>query len=89
MTQPTPPFINITLDKSVYAPGEQMTATVAYGVPEDSVARLAGRLEFLGGVVTTAPVEVQIAELLIDDDAGREWILQSNDGSTATFSATA
>jgi hypothetical protein len=90
MTQPDPATIDLTLDRSTYAPGETITATVQYHVPADSSAELTARLRFLGGVVETPPTEVQIAELELDDSApDREWTLQSNDGDTAVFTAVA
>jgi hypothetical protein len=90
MTQPAPATIELTLDRTTYAPGDTMTATVNYHVPADSSAELTARLRFLGGVVETPVTEILIAELELDDsDSAREWTLQSNDGDTAVFTAVA
>jgi hypothetical protein len=90
MTQPDPASVSLTLDKSTYAPGETITATIEYHVPGESTVDLTGRLRFLGGVAETDPVTVLIAELEIDDtDPDREWTMQSNDGETAVFTAVA
>lgn len=89
MTQPVP-AIELQMDKATYAPGEQMVATVRYQVPADSVAVLYAGIRVLGAESRTPQLTIQIAELLMhDDNPGRIWTMQSNDGSTAVFTAVA
>ena len=80
--------VSASLDKAEYAPGEDMRLTVAYTVPEDSRVSARAVLDFLGGSASSEPVTALVMRLTVDDP-DRAWTLESVDGSTAVYVATA
>lgn len=90
------PTINATLDKASYNAGEQMTLTVQYADADnwqrvDTIV-ITGSDQAGNAVVATIETTINSSDevlLDIEDSAGRVWTKQSDDGSTATYTATA
>lgn len=75
---------SLTFDKASYTPGETVTATVT-GEGLDETATVTGTLSGGGTISGTLTVDL----LAMSDTGSRQWAQQSNDGTTAVFTATA
>lgn len=84
-----PATVTAALDRTSYAPGDTMTLTVQYTVPEESKVTLTAVLDYVGGSVESAAVSVPVKDVDVIDDSGRQWTVASDDGATATLTATA
>ena len=86
------PDINATLDKTSYVPGEIATLTVVYNDADSGTTKnitIRGKdASGLEAVVTVQYTVVDRVNLTVTDDSGRVWTLQTDDGSTAVFTAT-
>lgn len=85
-----PATISATLDAASYAPGTPMALTVTYTVPEESKVTINAVLDYVGGSIESPAITVPIKDVdVLDSESGREWVVQSDDGATAVFTATA
>jgi hypothetical protein len=85
------PVLSANLDKASYAPGEIATLTVVYngGDTKSNVVVVTGTDQDGNAAQVTVVVSVvDRVALTVVDESGREWALQSDDGSTAVFTAT-
>ena len=81
------PSVSASLDKTTYAPGELMTLTVDYTVDPLTVTVVVDGLGGTSGPVVVPPVKVR--RVTVADSAGKTWVLVSDDGSRAVYTATA
>jgi hypothetical protein len=91
-----PVIVSVTFDQPSYTPGQQITATVAYtagmsaatqtftGTATDEVTQQTGSL-----TVSFTAVAADATTVSVSDSGGRDWAMQSDDGTTAVFTATA
>ena len=85
------PVLSATLDKASYVPGELATLTVVYngGNTKSNVVTITGTDQAGNAAQVTVVLSVvDRVALTVVDDSGREWTLQSDDGSTAVFTAS-
>jgi hypothetical protein len=86
------PVISATLNKASYIPGELATLTVVYSDGDSSTTNtitVRGKdASGLEAVITVQYTVVDKVNLTVQDDSGRVWTLQSDDGSTAVYTAT-
>ena len=87
------PTVTASLNKTSFAPGEQMILTVAYGDADNTALQVTVVVTDSAGnasdpVVVTAniadPVTLEVA-----DDGNRAWTKQSDNGAVAVFRAVA
>lgn len=87
--------LHLTLDKSVYAPGDLMTLTVATDPHDrdtfrDTPVTVHVDVPGLGGGDATGTLRSPAGPAPVAvSDASRPWSLVSDDGQTAVYSATA
>lgn len=87
------PTVTASLNKSSYAPGEQMTLTVSYADSDNDAVQVTIIVTDSSGnssepVVVTANVTDPVT-LSVTDDGGRTWTKQSDNGSVAVYRAVA
>jgi hypothetical protein len=80
---PAPAITAITFDKATYAPGQTITATIAYSTALP-VAKLTAELTVDFSAGATDP-----ASLTVSDSGGRVWTKKSDNGDVAVFTAEA
>lgn len=87
------PTVTAGLNKTSFAPGEQMVLTVSYGDADNTGVKVTIVVTDAAGnssdpVVVTAniadPVTVEVT-----DDSGRSWTKQSDNGAVAVYKAVA
>jgi hypothetical protein len=87
------PTVSASLNKSSFAPGEQMTLTVSYGdVDNDSLAVTIVVTDSAGNSSAPVVVTANIADpvtVSVTDDGGRTWTKQSDNGAVAVYRAVA
>jgi hypothetical protein len=85
------PTVSASLNKATYVPGEVMTLTVTYGDADTkSVSVTITVKDSAGNTSAPATVTAVIDPLTITvTDAARTWTKTSDNGSVATFTATA
>ena len=88
-----------TFDKGAYAQGDTMTLTVVRSGTTDQQDMLTEKVTLTAPDGSTqtldagpVPVDVKVSvkvAVAVSDPAARQWALQSDDGTTAVFTATA
>lgn len=87
------PTVTASLNKSNFAPGEQMILTVTYGDTDNAGVTVQVVVTDSQGH-SSAPVSVQAnisdpVTVDVEDDGSRDWVLQSDSGSVAVYRAVA
>jgi hypothetical protein len=85
------PDLSAALDKASYAPGETATLTVSYrsdGANTNTITVHGTDNAGREAIITVQLTVVDAIKLAVVDDSGRVWALQSDDGSTAVYTAT-
>ena len=83
--------LNVKLDKATYAPGDRMTLTVTTAAGErsqDVPVTVHIDVAGVGSTDVTGTIAKPAAPVAVVDSA-RVWSQQSDDGTTAVFTATA
>jgi hypothetical protein len=72
-------------------PGEQVTLTVRYtaDAPVTAGNVTTDLVDGAGNVTASAQAPVPVSAVRVTDDTGRTWALESDDGTTAVFTAVA
>jgi hypothetical protein len=86
------PILSASLDKSSYAPGDQMLLTVQYGDPDNASSAIHVKGVDLEGNPASVDVTYTVADtvtLEVDDDGGRVFTKISDSGTVAVYKATA
>lgn len=87
------PTVTASLNKSSFAPGEQMILTVSYGDVDNKALQVTVVVTDSAGnasdpVVVTANIADPVT-LAVTDDGSRTWTKQSDNGAVAVFRAVA
>lgn len=87
------PTVSASLNKSSFAPGEQMILTVSYGdADNDEVTVSIVVTDSTGNSSDPVVVVANIADpvtVSVTDDGGRTWTKQSDNGAVAVYRAVA
>lgn len=86
------PVLSAVTDKPSYAPGELVTLTVTRSDPDSRLVSVSLLGTDSGGATTPITIGFDIADpvtLAMTDDGGLVWTLDSDDGTTTVYSATA
>lgn len=87
------PTVSAALNKSSFAPGEQMLLTVQYGDTDNHPLTVTVVVsDSTGNSSNPVTVTANIADpvtVTVSDDGGRTWTKQSDNGSVAVYRAVA
>lgn len=87
------PTVSASLNKSTFAPGEQMLLTVQYGDTDNDVVTVTIVVsDSTGNSSEPLTINANITDpvtVTVSDDGGRTWTKQSDNGSVAVFRAVA
>jgi hypothetical protein len=85
------PVLSATLNKASYVPGETAILTVVYSDGDSNTNTITVRGKDSSGLEAVITVQFTVVDkvnLTVLDDSGRVWTLQTDDGSTAVYTAT-
>ena len=76
----------ITFDQPAYRAGDTITVSIAYTGSGFALTATASALDHTGVLTGTFTI---LPAWAVTDDGDRAWMLQGDDGATATFTAVA
>lgn len=85
------PTVSASLDQPTYQIGDTATLTVTYSDPDNETLTVTVTVTDSAGNISdpaTVTAVIDPSEITIDDQSGRTWTQQSDNGSVAVYTAT-